>query len=314
MAKKTTGKPSSPIRLWIKRVVFVSLVIQVLFVIYFFFKVTAHMPDGNKTRIKLIVALLIIAALIVGYFLRWKKNKLISSIVTKSLRFLLYAHAAMLLYIFLLKWINPPVTLTQLSSWVTGHGLKRDYVGFNNISYNAKLAVISGEDQLFPDHNGFDWNAIKKSLNPSKKKRSKTKKIPPGAGASTISQQTAKNVFLWQGKSYLRKGLEAYFTFMIETVWGKERILDVYLNCIEMGDGIFGIEAAAQAYFNKPASALTRQEAAMIVACFPNPKRYTVKPLSSFVSSKSGWIITQMNNIESDEDIQDLIGSSASRK
>jgi len=314
MAKKTTSKPYSSIRVWVKRIVLISLILQVLFVIYFFFKVTAHMPDGKTTRIKLVVALLIITALIIGYIVRWRKNKLISSMVTKAFRFLLYAHAATLAYIFLLKWINPPVTLTQLSSWVSGHGLKRDYVGFNSISYNAKLAVISGEDQLFPDHNGFDWNAIKKSLNPSKKKRNKTKKIPPGAGASTISQQVAKNVFLWQGKSYFRKGLEGYFTFMIENIWGKQRILDVYLNCIEMGKGIFGIEAAAQSYFNKPASALTRQEAAQIVACFPNPKRYTVKPLSSFVASKSGWIMTQMNNIESDEDIQDIIGRSANRK
>ncbi|MBL7746935.1 MAG: monofunctional biosynthetic peptidoglycan transglycosylase [Chitinophagaceae bacterium] len=272
------------------------------------------MPDGKTTRIKLVVALLIITALIIGYIVRWRKNKLISNIVTKAFRFLIYAHAVTLAYIFLLKWINPPVTLTQLSSWVSGHGLKRDYVGFNSISYNAKLAVISGEDQLFPDHNGFDWNAIKKSLNPSKKKRSKTKKIPPGAGASTISQQVAKNVFLWQGKSYFRKGLEGYFTFMIENIWGKQRILDVYLNCIEMGDGIFGIEAAAQSYFDKPASALSRQEAAQIAACFPSPKRYTVKPLSSFVASKSGWIITQMNNIESDEDIQDIIGTQVLKK
>ncbi|MEQ1677213.1 MAG: monofunctional biosynthetic peptidoglycan transglycosylase, partial [Chitinophagaceae bacterium] len=295
-------------------IVLVSLIIQVLFIIYFFFKVTAHMPDGNRTRIKLLVILLVLTALIITYLIRWRKNDLVRSIVTKVFRFILYAHAATLLYIFLLKWVNPPFTLTQLSSWITGHGLKRDYISYSNISYNAKLAVIAAEDQTFPDHNGFDWNAIKKSLNPSAKKRNKKKKMPPGAGASTISQQVAKNVFLWQGKSHFRKGLEAYFTFMIETVWGKKRILDVYLNCIEMGDGIFGIEAAAQTYFNKPASNLTRQEAAQIAACFPNPKRFTVKPLSSFVSAKSGWITGQMNNIEEDEDIQELILLSKNQK
>lgn len=314
MAKKTTGKPSSYFRRWLKRIVIVSLLIQVVFVIYFFFRVTALMPDGNAKRMKLVIALLIILALIIGYVKWGKKNNLLHSLVTKGFRFLLYVHAASLLYIFLLKWINPPLTITQLSSWVSGKGLKRDYINYNDISYNAKLAVISGEDQLFPDHNGFEWNAIKKSMNPSKRKRSKTKKIPPGAGASTISQQVAKNVFLWQGKSYFRKGLEAYFTFMIENIWGKERILDVYLNCIEMGKGIFGIEAAANTYFNKPASLLNRQEAAMITACFPNPQRYTVKPLSAYVASKSGWIVTQMNNIESDEDIQDIIRSSANKK
>lgn len=314
MAKQSTGNTASPLRLWLKRIVLLSLAVQVLFVIYFFFKVTAHMPDGNSTRIKLGIALLILIVLIIIYFLRWKKIKLIRTIVAIGLRFLLYAHAAMLLYIFLLKWVNPPITLTQLGSWISGHGLKRDYVSYNNISYNAKLAVIGGEDQTFPDHNGFDWNAIKKSLNPSKKKKNKTRKLPPGAGASTISQQVAKNVFLWQGKSHFRKGLEAYFTFMIETVWGKKRILDVYLNCIEMGDGIFGIEAAAQSYFNKPASALTRKEAAMIAACFPNPKRYTVQPVSAFVAAKSGWIVTQMNNIESDEDIQEIINPGAGKR
>ncbi len=314
MAKKPTSTPPSPVRLWLKRIVLVSLIIQVLFIIYFFFKVTAHMPDGNRARIKLLVILLMLTALIITYLIWWRKNDLIRSIVSKVLRFMLYAHAATLLYIFLLKWVNPPFTLTQLSSWITGHGLNRDYTSYSNISYNAKLAVIAAEDQTFPDHNGFDWNAIKKSLNPSAKKRNKKKKMPPGAGASTISQQVAKNVFLWQGKSHFRKGLEAYFTFMIETVWGKKRILDVYLNCIEMGDGIFGIEAAAQTYFNKPASNLTRQEAAQIAACFPNPKRFTVNPLSSFVAAKSGWITGQMNNIEEDEDIQELIQPSKNQK
>lgn len=307
MAKQSTGSPFSVVRLWIKRVVLVSLIIQIGFVIYFFFRVTGEMPDGGAVRLKLAIALAVFALIVLLYLFRWRKNKKLQSVVSRIFSFILYAHAAMLLYIFLLKWINPPITITQFSSWVSGHGLKRDYVNYSDISYNAKLAVISGEDQTFPDHNGFDWNAIKKSLNPPKRKKNKMKKIPPGAGASTISQQVAKNVFLWQGKSYMRKGLEAYFTFMIEKVWGKERILDVYLNCIEMGDGIFGIEAAAQSYFNKPAAQLTQQEAAMITACFPNPKVYSVKPVSSFVANKSGWIIRQMNNISTDEDVQAII-------
>jgi monofunctional biosynthetic peptidoglycan transglycosylase len=217
----------------------------------------------------------------------------------KKIFFILFI--AQFIYIILLKWIDPPITMTQFVSWVSGHGLKRDYVDRNDISYNAKLAVISSEDQLFPDHSGFDWKNIKKAMEYNKRKPGRIR------GASTISQQVAKNVFLWQGKSFIRKGLEVYFTFMIELVWGKKRILEVYLNVIEMGDGIFGIEMAAQKYFNKPAKSLTMQEAAMIAACLPNPKNYKVKPLSSYVSYKSRWIMQQMNNLESDPDIQRVI-------
>jgi monofunctional biosynthetic peptidoglycan transglycosylase len=208
---------------------------------------------------------------------------------------------AQFIYIILLKWMDPPITMTQFASWITGHGLKRDYVDRSNISYNAKLAVISAEDQLFPDHSGFDWKNIKKAMEYNKKKPGRTR------GASTISQQVAKNVFLWQGKSFIRKGLEAYFTFMIELIWGKKRILEMYLNVIEMGEGVFGIEMAAQKFFNKPAKRLTRQEAAMIAACLPNPKRYKVKQPSSYVSFHTGWIIRQMNNLESDPDVQRVI-------
>jgi monofunctional glycosyltransferase len=307
MAVKKTSTKKFSFRKLVRNIVFISLCIQMVFIIYFFFKVTQHMPDGNSAGVKLIIVLIVITALIFVYFKWLQKNGFIKKVVTACFRFVLYAHAAMLLYIIILKWINPPVTITQLMSFISDDGLKRDYVSFAKISYNAKLAVIAGEDQLFPDHNGFDWNALEKSLNPSKRKRNKKRKIPPGAGASTISQQVAKNVFLWQGKSYFRKGLEAYFTFMVENVWGKKRILHVYLNSIEMGRGIFGIEAAAQSYFNKSAGQLSRQEAAMIAACFPNPKVYTVKPVSGFVSYKSGWIMNQMNNIEDDEDILDIV-------
>lgn len=308
MANKKPTKKFS-LRKTLKTIVTISLLIQLVFIIYFFFRVSQHVPDNNRTTLKLILAVIIMIALCFAYFKWFQKNNFIKSTVTACFRFVLYAHMFLLLYIIILKWVDPPLTITQLDNFVSGNGLKRDYISYKNISYNAKLAVIAGEDQLFPDHNGFDWNALERSLNPPKRKKNRKRKIPPGAGASTISQQTAKNVFLWQGKSYFRKGLEGYFTFMIENVWGKKRILDVYLNCIEMGKGIFGIEAAAQAYFRKPASQLSRQEAAMITACFPNPVVYTVKPVSGFVSFKSGWIVNQMNNIEDDEDIQDIIKS-----
>lgn len=234
-----------------------------------------------------------------GFFARvWR--------ITKRVFLILFI--AQLVYIILLKWVNPPITITQLISWISGHGLKRDYVSKNNISYQARLAVIASEDQLFADHSGFDWNSIEKAMQYNQKKPNRIR------GGSTISQQVAKNVFLWQGRDYIRKGLEVYFTFMIELVWGKERILEVYLNVAEMGNGIFGIEAAAQAYFNKNAASLTRTEAAMIAACLPNPKRFTVKPISKPVSIRYPWVIRQMNNLDGDEDISRIINKAIPAK
>jgi monofunctional biosynthetic peptidoglycan transglycosylase len=189
-----------------------------------------------------------------------------------------------------------------------GVGFKRDYVSWEQISPAVKLAAIASEDQSFMDHGGFDWDAIEQSLRPRKK--GKKTKIPLGGGASTITQQAAKNVFLYNGTGvfrYVRKFPEVYFTKMIEWFWGKKRILEVYLNVIEMGPGIFGIEAAAQTYFGKPASRLSRAEAAMIIACLPNPRRFTVKPMSRRVSWRYPQILREMNNIEDDEDIRLLI-------
>jgi monofunctional glycosyltransferase len=209
---------------------------------------------------------------------------------------------AQLVYIILLKWVNPPITITQFVSWITGRGLKRDYVSDNSISYNAKLAVIASEDQLFADHSGFDWKSIQKAMKYNEKKPGRVR------GASTISQQVAKNVFLWQGRSWLRKGLETYFTFMIELIWGKKRILEVYLNVSEMGEGIFGIERAANIYFNKSADRLSRQEAALIAACLPNPKRFKVKPASNYVAARSRKITQQMGFLLPDPDVREVIG------
>jgi monofunctional biosynthetic peptidoglycan transglycosylase len=161
--------------------------------------------------------------------------------------------------------------------------------------------VIASEDQLFPDHNGFDIKSIKKALAYNKRKPGRVR------GASTISQQVAKNVFLWQGRSWIRKGLEVYFTFMIELIWGKKRILEMYLNEAEMGKGIFGIEAASQKYFNHSAKKLTKVESAMIASSLPNPIRYTVKPPSRYVSRKYPWVMRQMNNLVTDPDVQQII-------
>lgn len=212
-----------------------------------------------------------------------------------------------LVYIIICRWVMPPVTITQIGNSL-GYGLARDYISWNNISRNVKLAAIASEDQAFPDHSGFDWDAIEHSLRP--KKKGKKTKIPLGGGASTITQQVAKNVFLWQGGGitrYIRKVPEMYFTKMIEWIWGKKRILEVYLNVIEMGPGVFGIEAAAQKYFRKKAKDLSSAEAAMIIAGLPNPKRFTVKPMSRRVSWRYPQIMQQMRNIEDDEDVQAVI-------
>lgn len=205
-----------------------------------------------------------------------------------------------LFYILLLRWVDPPITATQISRWVDGDGITRDYVDWDNISPNMKLAVIASEDQLFLSHNGFDVESIRKAMEKNKKSRRVR-------GASTISQQVAKNVFLWQGRSWFRKGLEVYFTFMIEFVWGKKRILEVYLNVAETGKGVFGVEAAARKYFKKSAGKLTKVESAMIAASLPNPRRYTVKPLSGYVASHYEHVVGQMNNLIFVPEIAELV-------
>lgn len=213
---------------------------------------------------------------------------------------------ASVLYVVACKWVFPPITVTQAVALFSGEGLRRDYVSWDEISPNVKLATIASEDQLFPEHNGFDWKAIEKSLDGKGTNRNRSK----GSAASTITQQTAKNVFLWQGSGwgrYVRKVPEAFYTRMIEWVWGKKRILEVYLNVAEMGEGIFGIEAAAHVYFNKSAKKLTRNEAAMIIACLPNPKQFTVKPVSRRVKWRTPQILRQMNNIESSLAVQELL-------
>jgi len=215
-------------------------------------------------------------------------------------RVFLFLFFLQLFYILLIKWVNPPITITQLVSLISGDGLKRNYVSMKEISPYAKLAVIASEDQLFPDHDGFDFKSIEKAMKHNQKSKSLH-------GASTISQQVAKNVFLWQGRGWFRKSLEVYFTFMIELIWGKKRILEVYLNVSEMGKGIYGIEAASEYYFGKHAKTLTRQESSLIASCMPNPKEYTVKPLSKHVAMRYPWVLVQMNHLQDDEDIQKLL-------
>jgi monofunctional biosynthetic peptidoglycan transglycosylase len=165
--------------------------------------------------------------------------------------------------------------------------LDRDWVDFHALSPHLQLALVCSEDQDFLEHTGFDFKAIEKAYQHNKTHRRKR-------GASTISQQTAKNVFLWPSRTFLRKGLEVYFTFLIERLWTKQRIMTVYLNVIEFGDGIYGAEAAARHYFNKSARDLNRQEAALLAAVVPNPLIYSAKKPSTYTRGRQKWILRQM--------------------
>lgn len=166
---------------------------------------------------------------------------------------------------------------------------KHTWVPISEISPYLQLAAICAEDQNFMNHNGFDYKAIKKAY----KNNRTANRIK---GASTISQQTAKNVFLWPERSWIRKGFEVYFTFLIEKLWSKERILEVYLNSIEMGNGVYGAEAAANYWFNTSSKNLSQSQAAAIAAILPNPRKYIASPASSYIESRKYWIVRQMQN------------------
>lgn len=182
----------------------------------------------------------------------------------------------------------------QLSAWLSGdfgYVAHSDWVSMDEISPWMGLAVIAAEDQKFPEHWGFDVSAIEKALEHNERNENRIR------GASTLSQQTAKNLFLWDGRSWVRKGLEAGLTLGMETVWSKKRILTVYLNIAEFGDGVFGVEAAAQRYFHKPASRLSLSEAALLAAVLPNPLRFKANAPSGYVRSRQAWIMRQMRQL-----------------
>lgn len=188
-----------------------------------------------------------------------------------------------------------PITPLMISRYfeMEDGRIEKDWKSLNEISKQMPLAVIASEDQKFDEHFGFDLEAIEKAVKYNEKHKGKKLK-----GASTISQQTAKNVFLWQGRSWLRKGLEVYFTFLIELFWSKERIMEVYLNVIEMGPGIYGTEAAAQYYFKKPASKLSASEAALIAAILPNPLKWSASKPTPYIQRKKVWIMRNMKRME----------------
>ncbi len=204
-----------------------------------------------------------------------------------------------LVYMILLIWIPVYTTPLIMGEWIerlwSNKGVYKTWVADGQISDNIRKAVIASEDQLFNEHYGFDITAIQKAVKYNKRHPKRIR------GASTISQQVAKNVFLWQGRSWLRKGLEVYFTLAIELLWTKERILDVYLNVAEMGDGIFGVEAASVHYFGVHADKLSASQAAVIASILPNPILYKLKNPTPYIQKKQRWILHQMKYIDWDE-------------
>jgi monofunctional biosynthetic peptidoglycan transglycosylase len=214
--------------------------------------------------------------------------------------------AASVLAVLILRWINPLFSAfmaqAQLAAWAgrdSNYVFRHTWVDLDRISPNLPLAVVASEDQKFPEHWGFDVEAIEKAyaLNlHSHKVR----------GASTISQQVAKNLFLWSGRSYFRKALEAYFTLLIESLWPKRRILEIYLNIAEFGTGTYGAEAAAQRFFHKSASRLTRGDAAVLAAVLPNPQRYSASAPSRYVQQRREWILGQMQALGGPEMLDEI--------
>lgn len=285
-----------------KKIFFWIFILHIIWFLVFIvqkFSVVGFAVENLRTKMLMVGAVVLVVGLIYYFWLRHIQYVKRAAIVLKEVFFIAYISST--LYLMLGIVFNPLITVTQVVSVLQGHGLSRDYVGYDDMGSNIKLAVIASEDQLFPDHDGFDLKAIKKAMKYNKRHPGKVR------GASTLSQQVAKNVFLWQGGGFLRKGIEVFFTFSIEGVWTKRTILERYLNVAETGPGIFGVQAAARKYFNKDAKDLTAAEAAQIAACLPNPRRYTVKPLSGYVANRYDNIMRQMSNLAGDPDVQAII-------
>lgn len=288
--------------MWVKRIFFWIFIVHICWFLVFIiqkFSVAGFAVANLKTKMLIVFAVVLVVGLVYYFKLRHIEFVKKAAIVLREAFIIAYISST--LYLLLGIIFNPLITLTQVGSILQGYGLSRDYVSYDDMGPNIKLAVIASEDQQFPDHDGFDIKAIKIAMKYNKRHPDKVR------GASTISQQVAKNVFLYQGGGFLRKGIEVFFTFSIEGIWTKRTILERYLNVAEMGPGIFGVQAAAKKYFNKNAKDLTAAEAAQIAACLPNPKRLTVKPLSNYVASRYGSIVRQMGNLAGDPDVQEII-------
>ena len=195
------------------------------------------------------------------------------------------------LLVLLLRWVPPPTSAFMLEADL--RPVHQQWVSWPHIAPAARLAVVASEDQKFPDHHGFDFEAIDKALEHNQRHRRLR-------GASTISQQTAKNLFLWSGRSYVRKGLEAYFTVLLETLWPKRRILEVYLNIAQFGPDVYGVEEASRRYFGKPAARLDAHEAAVLAAVLPNPEKMHAGSPSGYVEERASEVGEQMRLLGSD--------------
>jgi monofunctional glycosyltransferase len=223
-------------------------------------------------------------------------RSIIRRILTRAAQAALLAFAVSVTAVVALRWIPPLTTgviverrVEALLAWKSYHVDYR-WVPWSRVSRYAGVAVIAAEDQNFPTHHGFDLDSIQKAIDA----RDKGQRL---RGASTISQQVAKNVFLWSGRSFVRKGLEAYFTVLIEIAWPKRRILEVYLNIVELGDGVFGVQAASQRFFRKPAAKLGPSEAALLAAVLPNPLKFRANRPSAYVEERRAWILQQMDQL-----------------
>ena len=230
--------------------------------------------------------------------------------VRRFMKALLWFAGGSVVLVLLLRFIPPPGTALmverKIESWFDGEpiDLQRDWQSWDNISDDLKVAVMAGEDQKFPEHWGFDFGAIQAALAHNERGGSIR-------GASTLSQQVAKNLFLWSGRSWLRIGLEAWFTALIEVFWPKQRILEVYLNSVEWDAGVFGAEAAARHHFGVSARSLSRQQASLLAAVLPNPRVYSASHPSAYVARRAGWIRQQMSQLGGDSY---LIGLNDSRR
>uniref|UniRef100_A0A7V2ZM71 Biosynthetic peptidoglycan transglycosylase n=1 Tax=Ignavibacterium album TaxID=591197 RepID=A0A7V2ZM71_9BACT len=232
-------------------------------------------------------------------------GKRILAIIKAFFKFIVLAFIASVIIVFLLRWINPVTSSImvqrQIESIFSGDFdyIKYSWVDYNDCSPYLPIAFVAAEDQNFPEHFGFDVKEIKKAL----KQYERGRRI---RGASTITQQVAKNLFLWEGKSFVRKGIEAYFTVLIELLWDKKRILEVYMNIAEFGDMIFGVKMASLAYYKKLPAKVSPAQAAMLAAVLPNPKRYSVVKPSGYVRGRQNWILKQMNSLGGPEYLKEL--------
>lgn len=238
------------------------------------------------------------------------KNKItfmnrFEAILKALIKFLLLFIILSVIGVFLLRWINPVTSSImiqrQIESLFEGNFriINYSWVGYDDVSPELPIAIVAAEDQNFPNHFGFDIDQIEKALEQHKRGRRLR-------GASTITQQVAKNLFLWEGKSFIRKGIEAYFTVLIELLWSKKRILEVHLNIAEMGDMVFGASAASEVHFKKSPNKLSRSQAALLAASLPNPKRFSASRPSNYVLRRQAWIIRQVNSLGGKNYLKDL--------